>query len=229
MVKPAKLPDPQELASGIDIVEKVPVFPDSEESDPEPDVVEWLTEEEQLSVLQNIPEYDRSIFDFLFLTGVRVNEATALQRKDTNWKKNITVIRYTVRRDKTLGPVKNKKKRVIPHFAELIACLKAIPNITSYQFINKWGRRYHAEYLRDTFRTACEKAGVEPIKLKNATRHSFGMGLLRRGHDIWQVSKVMNHGSIKMTEHYAKMLAEEMKGMYGRKGSIQNLAKQENG
>jgi integrase len=215
------------MAASIDIVEKIPKFP-APESIPEPEVDEWLTEEEQLTVLQNLPEYDRPIFDFLFLTGCRVNEATALQRKDTDWRRNVTVIRHTIRRDKTLGPVKNKKKRVVPHFEELIDCLKALPNITPYRFINKWGRRYHAEYLRDTFRTACEKAGLEPIKLKNATRHSFGMGLLRRGHDIWQVSKVMNHSTIKMTEHYAGMLAEEMKGMYGRRNSSQNLAKRKN-
>jgi site-specific recombinase XerD len=54
------------------------------------------------------------------------------------------------------------------------------------------------------------------------------MGLLRRGHDIWQVSKTMNHSTIKMTEHYATMLAEEMKGMYGRSNPSQNLAKSEN-
>ena len=47
--------------------------------------VPYLTEEEQLAVLAALPKHDRPIYDFLFLTGVRVNEATGLQRKDTNW------------------------------------------------------------------------------------------------------------------------------------------------
>ena len=47
-------------------------------------------------------------------------------------------------------------------------------------------------------------------------RHSFGMNLLRKGYDIWQTSKALNHSSIKMTEYYAKMLASQMEKMYGR-------------
>ena len=88
--------------------------------------------------------------------------------------------------------------------------------ISPYQFVNKWGRRYHDEYLRRTFTAACIAAGVKPIQLKNATRHSFGMGLLRKGYDIWQVSKAMNHSTIKMTENYVKMLGGEVERMYGR-------------
>ena len=204
------------LACSLDIIEKVPPFPDPVD-EPEPDFDDYLTEEEQLAVLDALPRYDRSIYDFLFLTGVRVNEATGLQRKDTNWDRGVTVIRHTVKRDGSLGPTKNKKKRVIPHVPEITGCLKgAVSGLHSYAFVNKWGRRYSDDYLRDQFKRACETVSVKPIPLKNATRHSFGMGLLRKGFDIWQVSKTMGHSDIKMTENYAKMLTEEMSQLYGR-------------
>jgi len=40
--------------------------------------------------------------------------------------------------------------------------------------------------------------------------------MLRKGFDIWQVSKTMGHSDINMTENYAKMLTEEMASAYGR-------------
>ncbi len=202
-------------AMALDIIEKVPNFPDTL-SAPEPDVDQWLTEEEQLSVLGYLPAYDLPIYDFMFLTGSRVNEATGLQRKDTDWSKHLTVIRHTIKRDGSLGIVKGKKRRVIQHSEDVVGCLKANPHVNQYQFINRWGRRYSDDYLRDRFREACEAAEVTPIKLKNATRHSFGMGLLKKGYDIWQVSKIMGHSDIKMTEHYVKMVGDSGRSPYGR-------------
>ena len=69
-------------------------------------------------------------------------------------------------------------------------------------------------------RRACVKAEVKPIQPKNATRHSFEMGLLGKGFGIWQVSKAMNHASISMTEKYVKMLAGEIDGIYGRAKTV---------
>jgi len=166
-------------AYNLNVIERIPPFPDPED-EPEINVEDYLTEEEQLAVLGALPKYDRPIYDFLFLTGVRVNEATGLQRKDTNWDRQVTVVRHTVKRNGSLGPTKNKKKRVIPHVPEIVECLKGgLSGLHQYAFVNKWGRRYSDDYLRDMFKTACETVEVKPIPLKNATRHSFGMGLLR--------------------------------------------------
>lgn len=202
-------------AKALEIIEGVPNFPRPLEL-PETDI-DWIVEEDQLKVLAKIPESDRPIFDFLFLTGCRVMEAAGLQRSDVDHKKGHIVIRHTITRKGKLGPTKNKKKRVIPLITEIRTCLKqAVPNLTGYVFVNRWGRRYSYEYLRSTWQQACQDAEVEPIKLKNATRHSFGMRLINQGVDMWRVSKTMGHSSERMTENYVKMLPNGTKEMYGR-------------
>ena len=202
----------------LDIVEErlLKKFPDFLTM-PEPEVDEWFTEAEQLAVLDAIPEHDRPIFDFLFLTGCRVNEACALRRSDINVKNDVVIIQNTIKRDGSIGIVKNKKKRRIKYSA-IKSCFPQteVVSLTGFVFLNKWKRRYSDDYLRDTLNKACDKAEVKRIKLKNATRHSFGMGLLNKGYDIWQVSKIMNHSDLKITEHYAKMLDKEVQGAYGR-------------
>ena len=52
----------------LDVIPKAIKFPKFLKTD-EPEVDEWLSEGDQLKVLGSIPEYDRPIFDFLFLTG----------------------------------------------------------------------------------------------------------------------------------------------------------------
>jgi integrase len=85
-------------AHGLDIIEKVP-YPMPKAIDIQRDEIEFLTEEEQLSVLYHIPAHDRQIFDFLFLTGVRVNEACGLYRSDVDNDKGVVWIKRTIKRD----------------------------------------------------------------------------------------------------------------------------------
>ena len=103
----------------------------------------------------------------------------------------------------------------IPITEDIRRCLaKAINNLTGYVFVNKWGRHYSYEYIRAIWHEACKNADVEPIQLKNATRHSFGMRLISQGVDMWRVSKAMGHSSERMTENYVNMLPEDMKEFY---------------
>ena len=203
----------------LDIIEKVPRFPATLDK-PEQDI-EWLAEDEQLRVFEELPKYDRPIFDFMFLTGVRVSEAIATHRSDIDFKRGRTVIQHTVKRDRhTIGYTKNKKPRIIPHVEEVMECLETalkFSGLNKLLFTNKWGRIYTQDYLRSTFKKACIKSGVKPIHLKNATRHSFGMQMVNSGVDIWTTSKAMGHSDIKMTENYANILAEGLKSAYRKR------------
>jgi integrase len=207
-------------AKDLDVIDKMPIFP-KPPSVPEPEVEDFWSEGEQLAVLGALPEHDRPIYDFLFLTGCRVNEATGLQRVDVDRKNKAIIIKHTRKRDGSLGIVKTKKRRRISYrlAPDLKECLKVSNLLSPFQFLNKWGRPYTDDYLRDTIYTICDQMGIKRIKLKNASRHSFGMGLVSKGFDAWQISKAFEHSSVRMTEHYIKMAESEKDKMYGR-GSV---------
>lgn len=201
-------------------------FPKSVET-PEPEVDEWLTEADQDAVFAALPDYDKPVFDFLFLTGCRVNEACGLKRADVDWNRSVVIIQHTVKRDGSVGITKNKKKRRVIMSPQIRECLKQAMvagvikfDHAEYQFINKWGRRYSDDYLRDAFEKACHVAGIKPIKLKNATRHSAGMRLISRGYGMESVRDFYGHSSTRMTRHYAKVLDEQMVDMYERGGDV---------
>lgn len=214
-------------ARELDIIEKVPRFP--EPMDRPRKEIKYLSSEDQDKILEHIPDHDKYIFDFLYMTGVRVGEAIGLQRSSIDFNRGRTIIQHTIKLDrKTLGPTKNKHPRVIPHFGGLEDCLKnAIKQSGPQKFVftNKWGRIYTADYLRDTFDRACLKAGVKRVQLKNATRHSFGMRMIGSGVDIWKTSKAMGHSDIKMTENYVDMLADQLKSAYEQGQGSKNVAR----
>jgi len=200
----------------LDIIEKVPHFP-KRIVDPVQHI-EWLTAEEQESVLDHLPKYDRPIYEFLFITGCRVGEAIALQQGDIDLQKGKTVISKTIRRDGTFGPTKAKKPRLIPHCDDLLACYVAarkISGLKGFVFTNCWGRHYSDDYLRDRLGKACDAAGIPRIPLKNATRHSWGMQRIQDGYDIFTVSQGYGHSDIKMTQNYVEMLTAQTAKLYG--------------
>lgn len=202
-------------ARDLDIIDKVPHFPKTLK---EPiHEIKWFTKAEQDQVLNHLPKHDRPIFEFLFLTGVRVGEAIALQRSDIDMTHKKITVQRTIRRDGTLGPTKARKTRMVIISADVKKCLTTgLTGLKGFVFTNKWGRHYSDDYLRDTFNRACQKAQIKPIPLKNATRHSFGMRLLSQGYDIWTVKEYMGHADIKMTERYVQAILEDGERVYSR-------------
>jgi len=203
-------------AKELEIIEKVPRFPKAMKKVKKD--IEWIRKDEQIKILCELPEHDRPIFEFMFLTGVRVGEAIALHRADVDMQRKRTIICHTIKRDRrTIGTTKNQSPRIIPHAIEIERSLKESLKITGLNklvFMNKWGRIYTEDYLRDTFRKACKKAGVKRIHLKNATRHSFGMRLIENGIDIWTTKEAMGHSDIKMTENYVSLMADSLMDAY---------------
>lgn len=208
-------------AAKLNVIEKIPaILEDLHVDIPEPEVEDWFTEGIQLAILGALPEYDRPIYDFLFLTGCRVGEACGLKRSDIRLDIGKVIISNTVKRNGEIGIVKNKKRRPIPYEGEIKACIVSALQRTGigneFIFVNKFGRRYSDDYLRAILYKACDTVGVKRIKLKNATRHSFGMALLRKGYDRREVADVMNITNGKVINHYVKMLDEDISGAYGR-------------
>jgi site-specific recombinase XerD len=54
------------------------------------------------------------------------------------------------------------------------------------------------------------KANIEKPLSSHIARHSFGTRALRKGLDIYQVSTLMTHSSLKQTQAYAKIVSSEL-------------------
>ena len=164
----------------LQIIERVPSFPKAVTVPKKK--IDWLTEEEQDQIFQWIPDQDKPLFFFLFHVGCRVMEAAALQWEDIDWNDRIITIQRTVDRHGKLGPPKDRGAREIPMtkaVRDMLVHLRSSQNPTPisgtvFRFISdryhQKGRRdnqtYSYEYLRETWHSACEKAGIRKIQLK---------------------------------------------------------------
>tara|TARA_Y100000310_G_scaffold333986_1_gene412701 strand:- start:6715 stop:7680 length:966 start_codon:yes stop_codon:yes gene_type:complete len=63
--------------------------------------------------------------------------------------------------------------------------------------------------VRKAFSTACKRAGIEDFHIHDL-RHTFASWLVMNGTPLFEVSKLLRHASIQMTERYAHLAPDHL-------------------
>jgi integrase len=203
------------LKFDLEVIENVPAFPTFEI---QPYRFKWLLAEEQIKLLEHIPEVHRPIFAFLMLQGARPGEVMALKCKDVDLRDSTITIHATlsaaVYREKRKG--RGAQPLIIPIHPEILEVVKerVVKNLPeAFLFINQeTGRRYAETTLRRIWNKVKMDAGIsKSLRLYDATRHSFASQLVNSGSTLYKVAKLLGHTNSKTTERYAHTNIESLR------------------
>ena len=136
----------------------------------------------------------------LLYTGCRENEVLTLQWKDVHLEDG-----YIYLPDSKVGvraiPLNNKAKQVL--------CSLQKQEGNPYVFCgNILGQ--HLKETKTTWRKVRELAGISDVRLHDL-RHSFASFALKKGVDLYTVSKLLGHKNIKTTTRYAHLELDHLK------------------
>lgn len=199
----------------LEVLDNIPIFPSVEYSEPQ---INWLSPELQRRVCEAIPDDDKPIIAFLMLTGCRPGEARALKCKDVNLDLDVININATfsgrVYRKKRKG--RRSKDVTIPIHSEISDYIKnRVTNNLPEAFLfiyKKTGQHYTEDKLKRIWDKVKVLVGLpKNIRLYDATRHSFASQLINNGISLINVSRLLGHSSVKMTEKYAHSSIERLK------------------
>jgi integrase/recombinase XerD len=161
---------------------------------PESEPPEWL-DEEQISKLltSDDPEFVRFI-QLLLCTGCRRNEGLGLNWSDVDLQKRQIVIRGQVG--------KMGKRRSIPINDMLHAVLAAWPSAREGPLFPHYGSNQVSMKFRRWARVTGMPKGISLHSL----RATFACHLIKNGIDVYTVSRLLGHSSVKVTErHYVAL------------------------
>ena len=195
------------LKNNLEIISEVPNFPSIEVPRP---LFKWLSIEDQAKVFNAIPDEDKPIFAFLFLSGCRPAEARALKVKDVDLQNGTVTIRTTFSKNIERPHRKGKKSPsiVIPIHPELLPVLEqTIQGKTpeAYVFINPRAQRpYSQDALKRIWNNVRKKINLDKsFRLYDATRHSLASNLVNLNVPISKISRLLGHTNTRTTEKYA--------------------------
>ena len=134
--------------------------------------------------------------------GLRRGEIAQLRWQDVDFENNQIYV----------APDKTVNHRYVPMTNALRKALEKAAKSARNEFVVDVGRessRSSKDFLTAFYRQIAKKAGVKSFMHK--LRHTFASRLVQSGVDLYSVSNLLGHSSIKMTEIYAHLTKDTLR------------------
>ena len=179
------------------------------------DIVEHLLrkmyEEKEKDMTANEKRFlirDIAVVEFLFATGLRVSELSALRREDMDLHTGIFLIKGKGSKERYMQIENREVQKAIEEYYSLF---QDKIGQQEYFFLNKWGNRLSEQAVRIMLRKHVEKAGIPAHLTPHMFRHAFATLLLEEDVDIRYIQKMLGHSSIVTTQIYTYVAVEKQK------------------
>jgi integrase/recombinase XerD len=163
---------------------------------------------------------DRTLLELLYAAGLRIGEATGLDREDLSFDGAFV---------RVIG--KGDRERLVPlgEIAldwlrrwtsgprdRLLALGHVAPSRGGPLFLGPRGRRLARQQAWASVKRAAARAGLGSRVSPHTLRHSFATHLLEGGADLRIVQELLGHASISTTQLYTHVTGERIRDVYGR-------------
>lgn len=159
---------------------------------------------------------DQAVFEFLYSTGCRISEATALNWKDIDFRNGSVIVKG-----------KGGKERLCILGAKAVSALNTLKTVAGETIANfdypngplfpdsKAGRLSPREIERN-MKTYLALADLPETVTPHKLRHSFATHLLDAGADLRSVQEMLGHSSLSTTQIYTHVSIERLKDVYAK-------------
>lgn len=169
----------------------------------------FLTEDEEGRLLKACPAYLRALVQFYLDTGARHDEGIKL-----TWDR-VSLVKDG-RSSVTFTDTKNGKARTVPLPARTAAMLTRMrpKNLKKQPRVFLWkppGAKTAVPFSdpKKAWETARTAAKLDGLRIHDL-RHTYASKLIKRRVPLYEVSKLMGHSSIRMTERYAHLVQGQL-------------------
>src|SRR5919107_552165 len=154
---------------------------------------------------------DRTLFELMYATGLRVSEAATLPLANVDVDSGVLYCSG-----------KGSKQRRIPVGRSAVAWLLRYQSArrlllagreSPHLFVGYLGRPITRQNVWAMLKRAAEKAGVEGVT-PHVLRHSFATHLLEHGADTRSVQAMLGHSDLATTQIYTHVTSERIRSVY---------------
>lgn len=144
------------------------------------------------------------ICSFIMATGARAGTIREILIDDLDLKTGTVVYRH----------LKNKKAAIIPLTSDMCRILQEYVKVwctgSEYLFCDVNGGQLTTNAIRQAMDKYCKERGVKSIGV-HALRHSFARAWIMNGGGAPQLSKMLTHSDLQMTNRYIRLFGEDLR------------------
>ena len=175
----------------------------------------FLSEQEAVQIIESPSTNntsnlrDKSIFEVLYSTGIRVSELVGLDIEDVDFISNII---------RVMG--KGRKERLVPIGDKALEALRLYienrPKKDGVLFLNKNNTRLTARSVCNIINKFVLKEAMAQHVTPHMFRHSFATHLLDHGADLRSVQELLGHVNLSTTQIYTHLTTDKLKKVYDK-------------
>lgn len=142
---------------------------------------------------------DCVIIEFLFSTGMRVQELCSLRFSDFDQDNGIITV---------IGKGDKQRRcyitdeRVLEVYERYLKCRRCYASENDHIFITRFEKTLTTQCVRDLVKKYTEMAGIRKKVTPHTFRHTFASMLVEEGVDLSHIQKYMGHSTISTTQIY---------------------------
>jgi integrase/recombinase XerD len=182
---------------------------------------EYLTQDEIEKLIESIDTTtllgyrDRTMFELLYATGVRVSELVNLKINDLNLESSFLVT-FGKGRKERIVPFGEKASEFLTYYIQNVRSLIMKEKNHWFVFVNKSGNVISRTGFFKNVKKIARKAGIRKNISPHTFRHSFATHLLDNDADLRIVQELLGHSNISTTQIYTSVSRKKLKNTYNR-------------
>lgn len=189
--------------------------------------IEYISIDKRIAIRAFLGNRDKLIFDFLYLTGLRIGEAFSFKVKSfppVDYSKSCQVVkllrstskdnnRQTKTGERDIFVVTELYKRISQYitFRRYGSKCPYLFVTTQNSSMSKKGDALSPDTFRSNLSKACKKAKLKYTP--HDLRHTLATDLLEATGDILEVQRILGHASVLTTEKYTHLAQDKISGI----------------
>jgi len=156
---------------------------------------------------------------FVIGTGARIGTIVEIRLNDLDKKQGKVTYRHTKNK---LPQVANMPPQLVKALNDYITEFELETYDNPYLFCSLSNEQLSRHSLYAAYGKFAESRGVDKTSI-HGLRHTFAREWYYNGGDVVQLSKILGHSSITMSERYMKLHAENMKDTFNEYNPLENM------
>lgn len=192
-----------------ELIERNPMLRIDAPTPPKPDP-RYLTHEEIEQIRDVATGLDRVIFEVLYSSGIRREEAVMLDWEDIDFNAKVLTVRDGKGGKARKCPLST---RAVMYLQQYLAERK---DNEPWVFRSQYRKRMSKESIGRRMRILGERAGLRRRLTPHRLRHSMATHLLAAGMPLEMVQEILGHESVRTTQVYARTQTHQIDQYYRR-------------
>jgi integrase/recombinase XerD len=158
---------------------------------------------------------DRTMFEVLYATGLRVSELINLKQSEVNLNQGVARIVGKGDRERLI-PLGQESQRWLRDFINGARSEILLERQTDYLFPTRRGDRMTRQAFWHIIKRYSKLANIKSKMSPHTLRHAFATHLLNNGADLRVVQMLLGHSDLSTTQIYTHVARARMKELHGQ-------------